>query len=54
MRGEASQLCWYRFRTTLGRRWTDYLTLALLIGLIGGLAMGSVAAARRTDSLAKA
>lgn len=50
MKGEASQLCWYRFRATLGRRWTDYLTLALLIGLVGGLAMASVAAARRTDS----
>lgn len=27
-----------------------YLTLVLLIGLLGGVAMGSVAAARRTQS----
>jgi hypothetical protein len=50
VRGEAFQLCWYRFRATLGRRGTDYLSLALLIGLVGGLALGSVAGARRTDS----
>lgn len=41
---------WYRFRTTLGRRWGGYLALILLIGLVGGLAMGSIAAARRTQS----
>ena len=40
----------YRFAATFGRRWGGYLTLALLIGLIGGIAMGSVAAARRTQS----
>jgi hypothetical protein len=41
---------WYRMSTTFGRRWTGYLTIVLLIGLIGGLAMGSVAGARRTRS----
>ena len=41
---------WYRFRTTLRRRWGGYLTLILLVGLVGGLAMGSIAAARRTQS----
>jgi hypothetical protein len=40
----------YRFRTTFGRRWGSYLALVLLIGLVGGLAMGSIAAARRTES----
>jgi hypothetical protein len=40
----------YRFRATFGRRWGGYLSLVLLIGLIGGLAMGAVAGARRTDS----
>ena len=48
--GEVVQLGWYRFRRTFGRRWGEYLTLVLLVGLVGGLAMGSVAAARRTDS----
>ena len=32
------------------RRWTNYLTIVLLVGAIGGLALGSVAAARRTQS----
>ncbi|MGP8208315.1 MAG: FtsX-like permease family protein [Acidimicrobiales bacterium] len=50
MNGEVVQLGWYRFRRTFERRWGEYLTLVLLIGLVGGLAMGSVAAARRTDS----
>ena len=41
---------WYRFGATLGRRWGGYLALILLVGLVGGLAMGSIAAARRTQS----
>jgi ABC-type antimicrobial peptide transport system permease subunit len=40
----------YRFRTTFRQRWTGYLTIVLLVGLIGGLAMASVAAGRRTAS----
>jgi hypothetical protein len=43
-------MAWYRFRATFGRRWGGYLSLALLIGLIGGVALGSAAAARRTES----
>ena len=43
-------VAWYRFVTTFSRRRSGYLTLILLIGLIGGVAMGSVAAARRTQS----
>ncbi len=43
-------LAWYRFRTALRRRLSGYVTLVLVIGLVGGLAMGSVAAARRTAS----
>jgi hypothetical protein len=39
---------WYRFATTFARQWGGYLTVLLLIGLLGGLAMGSVAGARRT------
>ena len=41
---------WYRFRATLGRRRSGYLALAILIGLVGGVAMGSMVAARRTYS----
>jgi hypothetical protein len=40
----------YRFRATFGRRWGGYLALAVFIALIGGLAMGSIVAARRTQS----
>jgi hypothetical protein len=43
-------VAWYRFAVTFSRRRSGYLTLILLIGLIGGIAMGSVAAARRTQS----
>jgi hypothetical protein len=46
---DALRVAWYRFRSTLRCRWTGYLAIALLIGLVGGLAMGSVAAARRTQ-----
>ena len=43
-------LAWYRFRATFHRRWPGYLSLVLLIGLVGGLAMASIAGARRTQS----
>jgi len=41
-------VAWYRFQATVRRRWAGYLALALLIGLVGGIAMASVVAARRT------
>ena len=41
---------WYRFRATFRRRWPGYLTIALLVGLVGGVAMASIAGARRTES----
>ena len=40
----------YRFRATFGRRWGGYLAIVLLIGLVGGIAMGAIAGARRTQS----
>jgi hypothetical protein len=43
-------LAWYRFRATLRHRLGGYLALAVLVGLIGGIAMASMTAARRTDS----
>jgi ABC-type antimicrobial peptide transport system permease subunit len=41
---------WYRLGATFRHELGSYLTVALLLGLIGGLAMGSLAAARRTQS----
>jgi len=46
--GPALRAAWYRFRATFRRRWGGYLTLALLIGMVGGVAMASMTAARRT------
>jgi FtsX-like permease family len=40
----------YRFRATFRQRWSGYLTLVVMVGLIGGLGLGSLAAARRTQS----
>ena len=44
------RVAWFRFRATFGRRWSGCLALALLIGLVGGLALGVLAGARRTQS----
>ncbi|MGZ7085521.1 MAG: ABC transporter permease [Ilumatobacteraceae bacterium] len=44
------RVAWFRFRATFRHRLGGYLALVLLIGLIGGAAMGAVAAARRTQS----
>jgi putative ABC transport system permease protein len=48
--GQALRLARYRFGATFRSRWSGYLALALLIGLVGGIAMGSMVAARRTYS----
>jgi hypothetical protein len=40
----------YWLRVTFRRRWASYLGLVLIIGLIGGVALGSIAGARRTQS----
>src|SRR5271167_2604473 len=40
----------YRFRATLHSRWTSYLALVLFIAILGGVAMGTVAGARRTET----
>jgi hypothetical protein len=46
----ALRVAWYRSRATFGRRLGGYLGVILLTGLVGGLAMASVAGARRTES----
>ncbi|MGA8678847.1 MAG: ABC transporter permease [Acidimicrobiales bacterium] len=40
----------YRFRATLRRRRGGYLTVLLLVALVGGVALAAVAGARRTQS----
>jgi FtsX-like permease family len=46
----AVYLAWYRLRATIRHRLGGYLALAVLVGLIGGIALASVTAARRTES----
>ncbi len=50
MTGGALGVARYRLRTTFRHRWGGYLSLVVLVGLIGGLGLGSLAAARRTQS----
>lgn len=44
------RVVWYRFRATFRRRWHGYLAIVLLLALVGGLALGALAGARRTQS----
>lgn len=41
---------WYRFGGTLRGKRLSLLTIALVVGLVGGLGLGAVAGARRTQS----
>jgi hypothetical protein len=50
MTRDALRIAWYRFSTDLPRRWRSYLLLTVLIGIIGGLSLGSIAGARRSES----
>jgi ABC-type lipoprotein release transport system permease subunit len=50
MNANATRVGWFWCRANFARRWVNYLTIVLLVGSIGGLALGSVAAARRTQS----
>ncbi len=50
MRRSALLVGWYWFQANFRRRWPNYLTIILLVGAVGGLSLGSVAAARRTQS----
>ena len=44
------RVAWVRFRATLKTRWASYAIVAVVVGILGGLAMAGVAAARRTQS----
>jgi hypothetical protein len=44
------RVAWFRFRGTFRSRRGGLVALVLLIGLLGGVAMGAVAGARRTQS----
>ncbi|MDX6339581.1 MAG: putative transport system permease protein, partial [Streptosporangiaceae bacterium] len=50
MTPSALRPAWYRLRAALRRDWAGYLAIALIVGILGGAAMGGVAAARRTQS----
>ena len=41
---------WYRFRATLGSELSYFLSIVLLLGAVGGLALGAIEAARSTES----
>lgn len=43
-------VAWFWFRAGLRKRSASYATIILLIGLVGGIAIGSLSAARRTQS----
>ena len=47
---QALRVAWFRYRASFRRRWTRYLSAVVLIGSVGGLALASVAGARRTES----
>jgi hypothetical protein len=48
--GQALRIAWYRYRATFARQLSSYLTVVLLVGLIGGIGMAALAGARRTQS----
>jgi hypothetical protein len=47
---QAFRVAWFRFQASFRRRCTGYLSVVVLIGSVGGLALASVAGARRTES----
>jgi hypothetical protein len=50
VKGNALRVGWFWVRANLKRTWTDYLVVVLLVGSIGGLAIGTLTAAKRTQS----
>ena len=50
MSRSGAAVAWYRFRSTFRSRRGTYLSLILLVGLVGGVAMAALAGGRRTQS----
>jgi hypothetical protein len=50
MNANATGVGWFWFRANFARRWANYLAIVVLVGSLGGLALASVAAARRTQA----
>ncbi len=44
------RVTWYRSRATLPRDWAGYASVVAVVALLGGLALGALAGARRTQS----
>ena len=47
---QSLRFVWFRCRASFRRRWSGYLNVVILIGVVGGLALASIAGARRTES----
>ena len=47
---QALRIAWFRYRARFRRRLIGLVTITVLIGAIGGVALASVAGARRTES----
>jgi len=47
---QIARLASYRLRATFAERRSALVSIVLLVGLVGGIAMGAIAGARRTDS----
>lgn len=50
MSARAIRVSRHHFRAAFHQHWSGYLTLIILIGLVGGVAMGAAAAVRRTQA----
>ena len=48
--GAPMAYAWYRFRSTLRSELSYFLSVVLLVGAVGGLALGAIEAARSTES----
>ncbi len=46
--GHHAHLAWYRFRREFAHRWAGYVGLVVLVALVGGISLASIAGARTT------
>jgi FtsX-like permease family len=47
---ETTTYAWYRLRSTWGSEVSSFIAIVLLVGALGGISLGAVAAARSTES----